>query len=58
MQKTICDKCKIELNTNPILQAQFPYYFIMCYEHPLIPSYNVHLCKDCAKKFKDWLNDE
>ena len=53
-----CDKCGLEINTNPIVNTILPTFSISRIRDFIIGWESVDLCPGCEKKLAEWLNNE
>lgn len=53
-----CDKCGLEINTNPMVNAILPMLFIRRIESFAMGWQSVDLCPECEKKLAEWLNNK
>lgn len=52
-----CDKCGKEINTNPIINVEFPVFAISRIRSMQLGLESIDLCPECSKIFESWLND-
>lgn len=52
-----CDKCGLEINTNPMVNAILPMFYIRRIRNFAMGWQSVDLCPGCEKKLEEWLNN-
>jgi hypothetical protein len=58
MTTRTCDKCGIEINTNPMANAILPMFSIRSIKSFVIGWQSVDLCPGCEKKLAEWLDNK
>lgn len=53
-----CDKCGLEINTNPMVNAILPMFSISRIRSFVMGWQSVDLCPRCEKKLEEWLNNK
>ena len=53
-----CDKCGLEINTNPMMNMILPMFSISRIEGFTMGWQSVDLCPRCEKKLAEWLNNK
>lgn len=53
-----CDKCGLEINTNPMGNAILPMFSISRIMDFITGWQSVDLCPGCEKKLAEWLNNK
>lgn len=53
-----CDKCGLEINTNPMGNAILPMFSISRISSLAMGWQSVDLCPGCEKKLAEWLNNK
>ena len=53
-----CDKCGLEINTNPMMNAILPMFSISRIRSFVTGWQSVDLCPGCEKKLEEWLSNK